>query len=61
MSNEDKKPKKRYSLYRQGVKDAIELMTDTLLNDIYVNDPRVDKRDVEEKVIYLIKKINTLI
>ena len=41
----EKKPKKKYSLYRQGVKDAIDTVTNTMLNDIYAGDPYARKED----------------
>ena len=57
----EKKPKKKYSLYRQGVKDAIDTVTNTMLNDIYAGDPYARKEDIHEKVLYIQKKLKDLI
>lgn len=59
----EKKPKKRYSLYRQGVNDAIESMTDLLLNDIFSYDcsSYVNQEEIQEKVKYLRKKLKELV
>ena len=57
----DKKPKKKYSLYRQGVNDAIDVVTNTMLNDIFSNDPYTRKEDIEEKVHYIREKVKELI
>lgn len=61
MTDQYKKPKKKYSLYRQGVNDAIDEMSNVILNEIYINDPYVNKQDIEEKVKYLINKVKLLI
>ena len=57
----DKKPKKRYSLYRQGVNDSIDTVTNLLLYDIFTNDPRANKEEIQEKVMYIRKKLRELI
>ena len=57
----NKKPKKKYSLYRQGVNDAIDVVTSTMLNDIFSNDPYACKEDIEEKVNYIQEKVKELI
>lgn len=54
------KPKKRYSLYRQGVTDAMDEMSRVLL-EMFVNDPRANKEEIIEKVRYLQSKIKNLI
>lgn len=56
-----KKPKKRYSLYRQGVKDAIEVVTNTMLKDVFSGDPYACREDIEEKVFYIQTKVKELI
>jgi len=57
----DKKPKKRYSLYRQGVTDTIDEMTRLLLSDVFANDPRANREEIVEKVRYLQSKLKSLI
>lgn len=57
----DKKPKKRYSLYRQGVNDSIDTVTNLLLHDIFANDPRANREEIQEKVMYIRKKLRELI
>jgi hypothetical protein len=57
----DKKPKKRYSLYRQGVNDSIDTVTNLLLYDIFANDPRANREEIQEKVLYIRKKLMELI
>ena len=57
----DKKPKKRYSLYRQGVNDSIDTVTNLLLYDIFANDPRANREEIQEKVLYIQKKLKELI
>ena len=57
----NKKPKKKYSLYRQGVNDAIDVVTSTMLNDVFSNDPYARKEDIEEKVNYIQEKVKELI
>lgn len=57
----DKKPKKRYSLYRQGVTDTIDEMSRLLLTEIFNNDPRANREEIVEKVRYLQTKLKNLI
>ena len=57
----DKKPKKRYSLYRQGVTDTIDEMSRLLLTEVFNNDPRVNREEIIEKVRYLQTKLKNLI
>jgi hypothetical protein len=57
----DKKPKKRYSLYRQGVTDTIDEMSRLLLTEVFANDPRANREEVIEKVRYLQNKLKDLI
>lgn len=57
----DKKPKKRYSLYRQGVTDTIDEMSRLLLTEVFNNDPRANREEIIEKVRYLQTKLKNLI
>lgn len=58
---QSKKPKKSYSLYRQGVNDAIDVASSVLLNEIFSSDPRANRHDAEEKVKYLCNKLKKII
>jgi hypothetical protein len=55
-----KKPKKRYSLYRQGVTDAIDHL-DILIPDAFGSDPRASRYEIEEKIKYIQNKLKELI
>ena len=59
MSNN--KPKKKYSLYRQGVNDTIDAASSILLNDIFASDPRANRQDAEAKVRYLCNELKKII
>ena len=41
-----KKPKKKYSLYRQGVNDTIEIMSKAIM-DAFASDPYADRQQIE--------------
>ncbi len=55
-----KKPKKRYSLYRQGVIDAIDHLS-ILIPEVFGSDPRSSLYEVEEKRAYIQNKLKELI
>tara|TARA_E500000318_G_scaffold68467_1_gene63281 strand:- start:5263 stop:5442 length:180 start_codon:yes stop_codon:yes gene_type:complete len=56
----EKKPKKRYSLYRQGVSDAIEQLND-LIPEAFGSDPLSNRYEVEQKIKYIKDKLKNLI
>ena len=51
-----KKSKKKYSLYQQGVSDAIEYL-DILIPEAFGSDPRSRMYEVEEKLKYIQNKL----
>jgi|TARA_R110000824_G_scaffold253701_2_gene442713 hypothetical protein len=55
-----KKSKKKYSLYQQGVSDAIEYL-DILIPEAFGSDPRSRMYEVEEKLKYIQNKLKDLI
>jgi len=54
------KPKKRYSLYRQGVSDAIDHISN-LIPEVFASDPRANRYEIEEKMRYIQNKLKELI
>ena len=55
-----KKPKKRYSLYQQGVADAIDHL-DILILEAFGSDPRSSRYEIEEKIKFIQNKLKELI
>jgi hypothetical protein len=54
------KSKKRYSLYRQGVNDAVDKLSSVFV-EVFSSDPRVQREDIESKLRYIQNQIKELI